>query len=420
MDKMLIKGGSVLKGEVVVSGAKNSVLKLLFASLLAEGEHVFTNVPHLKDVDSTADLLRSLNCEVSFQDHVFRVVVKKPEKYLAHYDLVRKMRASILTLGPLLAKYGEATISLPGGCAIGTRPIDLHIEALKLMGAEITVENGYVHAKSKRLKGTRILFDNVTVGGTENLLMAATLAEGTTILENAAKEPEIVDLANYLITLGAKIKGQGSGVIEIEGVESLKPSGQSFEVMCDRIEAGTLLIAGAISKGEVSVIMKGHHHIDALLMKLKEAGLLVVEEKGRVTVKYQGQIRAVDITTAPYPQFATDLQAQYMALMSIAEGTSLITETVFENRFMHVQELVRMNADITPKARVAVVRGRPDGLSGAPVMATDLRASASLVLAGLAAKGETLVQRIYHLDRGYEKLETKLMSLGADIKRVGE
>lgn len=417
MDKMLITGGAQLKGEAEVSGAKNSVLKLLFASLLAEGEHVFTNVPHLKDVESTADLLASLNCETAFRDHTFRVKVQKPEKYLAHYDLVRKMRASILTLGPLLAKYGEAAVSLPGGCAIGTRPIDLHIDSLKQMGAEIRIENGYVVAKAKRLVGARILFDNVTVGGTENLMMAATLADGVTTLENAAKEPEIVDLANYLIQMGAKIKGHGTGVIEIEGVETLRPPGQAFEVMPDRIEAGTLLIAGAITGGEVSIKKRHGLHIEALLLKLKEAGVKVTEESDRITVTSTGLIRATDITTAPYPQFPTDLQAQYMALMCVAEGASLITETVFENRFMHVQELVRMGADITPKAKVAVIRGQPGCLSGAPVMATDLRASAGLVLAGLAAKGETLVQRIYHLDRGYEKLEDKLTLLGAKIQR---
>jgi UDP-N-acetylglucosamine 1-carboxyvinyltransferase len=421
VDQICIQGGASLFGEVKVSGAKNSVLKLLFASLLCEGEHIFTNVPNLKDVESTAALLNSLNVETEFKDHTFRCRVGRPKELLASYDLVRKMRASILTLGPLLAKYGEASVSLPGGCAIGTRPIDLHIEALKLMGAEVTIENGYVVAKAKKLKGTRILFDNVTVGGTENLMMAAVLAEGVTLLENAAKEPEIVDLAEFLITLGAKIKGHGTGVIEIEGVEHLKPSGQNFSVMADRIEAGTLLIAGAITGGEVSIVQQGPHHIDALLLKLKEAGFHIQEEKGRVTLKSQGVkglLGPTDITTAPYPQFPTDLQAQYMALMCLAQGTSVITETVFENRFMHVQELTRMGADITPKARVAVVRGRPQGLSGAPVMATDLRASASLVLAGLAAQGETRVQRIYHLDRGYERLEEKLSSLGAKIQRI--
>ncbi len=418
MDKMAIEGGQALYGEVEVSGAKNSVLKLLFASLLAEGEHVFTNVPRLKDVDSTAELLESLNCQTQFEGNTFRVSVKKPAETVAHYDLVRKMRASILSLGPLLAKYGQAYVSLPGGCAIGTRPIDLHLEGLKAMGAEVKIENGYVHAQAKKLKGTRFLFDNVTVGGTENLLMAATLAEGTTVLENCAKEPEILDLANYLIQMGAKITGHGTGVITIEGVEKLSPSGQAFEVMADRIEAGTLLIAGAITGGEVSVTKVDPYLIESLLFKLKDTGAQVTIEKNRVTLKASPIIEAADITTAPFPQFATDLQAQWMALMCVAQGTSIITETVFENRFMHVQELVRMGADITPKARVAIVRGRPNGLSAAPVMATDLRASASLVLAGLAAKGETSVGRIYHLDRGYENLEIKLASLGARIKRT--
>lgn len=419
MDKMLIRGGARLQGSVAVSGAKNSVLKLLFASLLAEGEHTFTNVPHLKDVESTADLLKSLGCEVQFENHIFKVKVGRPSQYLAHYDLVRKMRASILTLGPLLTKYGEASVSLPGGCAIGTRPIDLHIDGLKSLGAHIFIENGYVIAKSKRLKGARILFDQVTVGGTENLLMAATLAEGITVLENAAKEPEIVDLAEYLIQTGAKIKGHGTGIIEIEGVDKLSPSLQPYAVMPDRIEAGTLLIAGAITGGDVTVTSMKPLHIESLLIKLKESGCEISLGEDWVRLKTKNKIIATDITTAPYPQFPTDLQAQFMALMCFAEGTSVISETVFENRFMHVQELVRMGADITPKARVAVVRGDPSkGLSGAPVMATDLRASASLVLAALAAKGETLVQRIYHLDRGYEKLEEKLTHLGAIIERV--
>ncbi len=417
MDKMIVAPGGALRGEVSASGAKNSALKLLFASLLAEGEHVFKNVPRLKDVESTANLLQSLSCETDWQKDVFKVRVKKPSSVEAHYDLVRKMRASILCLGPLLTKYGEAVVSLPGGCAIGTRPIDLHLDGMKALGAEIILEEGYVKARAKKLKGAPILFDTVTVGGTENVMMAATLAEGTTTLENAAKEPEIVDLAEYLIRMGAKISGHGTSVIKIEGVEELKPA--EFSVMPDRIEAGTLLIAGAITGGEVTVTNMVPEHIDALLIKLRECGFKIsTSGKNSVTVHPQKHFHAVDITTHPYPQFPTDLQAQFMALMTVAEGTSVISETVFENRFMHVQELVRLGADITPKSRVAVVRGKPGGLTGAPVMATDLRASACLVLAGLVAKGETTVGRIYHLDRGYENLEGKLSSLGALIRRA--
>lgn len=415
MDKMLVRGGRQLNGQVKASGAKNSALKLLFSSLLAEGKHLFHNVPNLMDVDSTATLLKSLNCETKRNGHSFEVLVQKPKSFEAHYDLVRKMRASILCLGPLLAKYGEAVVSLPGGCAIGTRPIDLHLDGMRALGAEIQLKDGYVHAKAKRLIGTNILFETVTVGGTENLMMAATLAEGRTVLENSAKEPEIVDLANYLNKMGARISGAGTSVMTIDGVTRLSPS--EHTVMSDRIEAGTLLIAGAITGGEVTVLDIHPEWIDALIFKLRESGFQISTTQNSVTVHRQKTWNAVDITTAPYPQFPTDLQAQFMALMSVAEGTSVITETVFENRFMHVQELCRLNADITPKTRVAVVRGRPSGLIGAPVMATDLRASACLVLAGLVAKGETTIGRIYHLDRGYENLEGKLSSLGAEILR---
>lgn len=413
---MVVQGGAKLAGEVSVSGAKNSALKLLFASLLADGEHVFTNVPRLKDIESTATLLQSLGCQTEFSQNTFKVRVGRPQSLEAHYDLVRKMRASILCLGPLLAKYGEAVVSLPGGCAIGTRPIDLHLEGMKALGAEIILEEGYVKARAKKLVGAPFLFETVTVGGTENVMMAATLAEGTTVLENAAKEPEIVDLAEYLIRMGAKIKGHGTSVIEIQGVSRLQPA--EMAVMPDRIEAGTLLIAGAITGGEVTVKNMAPEHIDALTFKLRESGFKIATEKTAMTIYPLKEWTAVDITTHPYPQFPTDLQAQFMALMAIAQGTSVISETVFENRFMHVQELVRLGADITPKTRVAVVRGRPGCLTGAPVMATDLRASASLVLAGLAARGETVVNRIYHLDRGYENLEGKLSSLGAKISRA--
>jgi len=417
MDKMLVTGGVKLNGTVHVSGAKNAALPILFSTLLAEGDHVFTNVPLLKDIESTAELLHSLGCESTRDGHTFKVKVSKLKTFEAHYDLVRKMRASILCLGPMLAKYGEATVSLPGGCAIGTRPIDLHLDAMKLLGAEIELRDGYVFAKCKKLKGATVLFEKTTVGGTENLLMAATLAEGMTLIENAAKEPEIVDLANYLISMGAKITGHGTSVIKIEGVNKLTPS-KPHAIMPDRIEAGTLLIAGAMTHGDVTVKNCNPHDLEALINKMREAGFKIDTTVDSMRVYPLEKWEAVDITTAPHPLFPTDLQAQFMALMTVAEGTSVITETVFENRFMHVNELMRLGADVTPKTQVAVVRGKPNGLSAAPVMATDLRASASLVLAGLVAKGDTLVNRIYHLDRGYENLEGKLTSLGAKIKRV--
>ncbi|MBK9324725.1 MAG: UDP-N-acetylglucosamine 1-carboxyvinyltransferase [Bdellovibrionaceae bacterium] len=415
MDKMLVTGGLSLRGTVQTSGAKNAALPILFSTLLADGEHVFRNVPDLKDIESTAKLLESLGCETRREGDVFRVKVNKLKSIEAHYDLVRKMRASILCLGPILSKYGEAVVSMPGGCAIGTRPIDLHLEGMKALGAEITLKEGYVHAAAKRLVGGTILFETCTVGGTENVMMAATLASGKTILENAAKEPEIVDLAEYLIKMGAKISGHGTSIITIEGVDQLRPS--EHTIMADRIEAGTLLIAGAITKGEVTVEKCRPQHLEALILKMREAGFKIETEKTAMTVFKASAWDAVDITTAPHPLFPTDLQAQFMALMSVANGTSVISETIFENRFMHVNELIRLGADITPKTRVAVVRGKPDGLTAAPVMATDLRASASLVLAGLVAKGETMVNRIYHLDRGYENLEAKLSSLGAKIRR---
>ena len=416
MDKMLIKGGYELNGQVVVSGAKNSALPILFSTLLAEGEHHFENVPMLKDIESTAELLKSLGCESIREGNTFKVNVAKLKSFEAHYDLVRKMRASILCLGPILSKYGEAVVSLPGGCAIGTRPIDLHLDAMRTLGAEIELKDGYVLAKAKKLKGATVFFEKTTVGGTENLMMAATLAEGTTIIENAAKEPEIVDLANYLVKMGAKIFGHGTSVIRIEGVQKLTPARHS--IMPDRIEAGTLLIAGAISSGEVEVVNCQPQDLEALILKMRESGFKIETTASSVKVFSAKTWEAVDITTAPHPLFPTDLQAQFMALMTAANGTSVITETVFENRFMHVNELMRLGANITPKMQVAVVRGTPGGLTAAPVMATDLRASASLVLAGLIAKGETSVNRIYHLDRGYDNLELKLSKLGAQVRRA--
>lgn len=416
MDKMIVTGGKVLNGEVHASGAKNSALKLLFSTILADGTHRFENLPDLKDIESTSQLLASLGIRSERKGKDFLVYSQHLKNLEASYDLVRKMRASILCLGPMLTRYGEAVVSLPGGCAIGSRPIDLHIEGMKALGADIELREGYVHAKAKKLKGTTFLFENITVGGTENMMMAATLAEGTTLLENAAKEPEIIDLAEYLNKMGARISGHGTSIIKIEGVEKL--SAAEHRIMPDRIEAGTLLLAGAITAGEVTVRSCIPHHFESLLFKLKDAGFKLVTTKDSVTIHPLKDFKAVDISTAPYPQFPTDLQAQFMSLMSIANGTSVITETVFENRFMHVQELMRLGADITQKTRVAVVRGKAEGLTGAPVMATDLRASACLVLAGLVAKGDTTINRIYHLDRGYEKMEVKLSSLGANIKRV--
>lgn len=416
MDKMRVRGGKTLSGKVSASGAKNAALPILFSSLLAEGEHVFHNVPRLVDVNSTAQLLEHLGCETEFKGNTFRVNVSRPKEMEAPYDLVRKMRASILALGPLLAKYGNAKVSLPGGCAIGTRPIDLHLEALKELGAEIKLDSGYVFGKANRLKGTSLIFESVTVGGTENILMAAALAEGRTIIENAAKEPEIVDLANYLNKMGAKISGAGSSIITVDGVEKLHPA--EHDIIADRIEAGTLLIAGAITGGQVTVEKCRPHDLDALISKMREAGFKIETTESTMTVMPAENWCGVDVTTAPHPGFPTDLQAQFMSLMSQATGTSVITETVFENRFMHVQELSRLGADITPKTRVAIVRGTRGKLKGAPVMATDLRASACLVLAGLIAEGETVVNRIYHLDRGYEGMENKLRSLGAEIDRI--
>lgn len=416
MDKMAVIGGYQLNGITQASGSKNSSLPLIFSTLLADGEHIFHNVPDLLDVKSACALLESLGCQTSYNDHTLRIKVNGVKTYEASYDIVRKMRASILVLGPLLARFQQAKVSLPGGCAIGTRPIDLHLEGMKALGAEIHVDAGYVLGKAPKLKGAKILFDAPTVGGTENIMMAATLADGETIIENAAKEPEIVDLANYLNKMGAKIHGAGSSILKITGVSKLKAA--EHTVIPDRIEAGTLLIAGAITGGEVTVQKCQPADLDALTAKMKEAGFQISEEKSALTVHSCKSWKGVDVTTSPHAGFPTDLQAQFMVLMTQATGTSVITENVFENRFMHVQELVRLNADITPKTRVAVVRGNPGGLKGAPVMATDLRASACLVLAGLVAEGETVVNRIYHLDRGYEGMEQKLTALGARVRRM--
>jgi UDP-N-acetylglucosamine 1-carboxyvinyltransferase len=415
LDTIVINGGATLSGTVATGGAKNAALPLLFATLLADGEYRFSNVPRLRDIDSTLLLLEHLGTRVDRSGDTLSVHAVECGHLDAPYDIVRKMRASILCLGPLLARYGRAKVSLPGGCAIGTRPINLHIEALQQMGAEIEIEHGYVIARAKRLHGACIVFENATVGGTENLMLAATLAKGTTVIENAAKEPEIVDLADCLVKMGARIDGAGSSVVTIEGVDQLRPC--SHRVIPDRVEAGTLLIAGAITGGDVRVNDCVPGHIDALTQRMAECGFRIDAGSDWLRVLPCDGWRAVDISTAPYPGFPTDLQAQFMALMTVAEGTSVVTERIFENRFMHVQELVRMGANITPKTQVAVVRGQPGCLNGAPVMATDLRASASLVLAGLAAEGETIVNRIYHLDRGYEGLEAKLRRLGARTER---
>jgi UDP-N-acetylglucosamine 1-carboxyvinyltransferase len=416
LDRIIIKGGASLSGTVTTGGSKNAALPLLFASLLADGTHRFHNVPKLVDIDSTALLLEQLGCTMQRDEETITIVTNPCQDPFAPYDIVRKMRASILCLGPLLARYGEARVSLPGGCAIGTRPINLHLEALSQMGAEMEVDGGYVIARTGAgLHGNTIVFENATVGGTENLLLAATLARGTTILENAAKEPEIIDLVTYLRSMGAHIEGEGSSVITVQGVERLQAAEHS--VIPDRIEAGTLLIAGAITGGDVTVTQCVPGHLDALLKRLSACGFELESGADWIRIRPADRWRAVDISTEPYPGFPTDLQAQFMALMTLADGTSVVTERIFENRFMHVQELARMGANITPKTQVAIVRGRAGCLSGAPVMATDLRASASLVLAGLAAEGETTVNRIYHLDRGYERLEQKLQSLGANIER---
>ena len=416
MESIVVNGGQKLHGTVATSGAKNAALPVLISALLADGTHEFERVPVLRDIDSTHLLLEELGCTFERDGGLLKVHVAPPASPVAPYDLVRKMRASILCLGPLLARYGEARVSLPGGCAIGSRPIDLHVQTMQKLGAEIEIDEGYVIAKAKRLVGDRILFERLTVGGTENALMAAVLAKGTTVIENAAKEPEVVDLVHYLQTMGARIEGEGSSVITIEGVDELTPG--KHTIVADRIEAGTLLIAGAITGGSITVTDCVPEHLQALIDKMRDCGFSISADESSITVEAAKTWTSTDISTAPYPGFPTDLQAQFMALMTQAQGTSVVTEGIFENRFMHVQELVRLGADITPMSQVAIVRGNPGGLSAAEVMATDLRASASLVLAGLVARGATRVNRIYHLDRGYEKLEQKLASLGADISRV--
>ncbi|WP_025040729.1 UDP-N-acetylglucosamine 1-carboxyvinyltransferase [Nitrosospira briensis] len=415
MQKLIIQGGEPLFGEVRISGAKNAALPILCASLLTGETLTIENVPHLNDVTTMLSLLEQMGIGVAANDDRTELTAARLSHLVAPYEMVKTMRAAILVLGPMLARAGAASVSLPGGCAIGLRPVDQHIKGLQAMGAEIDIEHGYIHAKAKRLNGAHIVMDIVTVTGTENLMMAATLADGTTILENAAREPEVMDLANCLIAMGAKIHGVGTDIITIEGVEALR--GATYRVMPDRIETGTFLVAAAASGGEIHLRQTRSGTLDAVLDKLMEAGAAIESGEDWIYLKMNNPLKSVNLRTAPYPAFPTDMQAQFMVLNSVATGTAIITETIFENRFMHVQELKRMNADIKVEGNTAVVCGVA-GLDGANVMATDLRASASLVLAGLIARGETIIDRIYHLDRGYEHIEDKLSRLGAKIRRA--
>jgi UDP-N-acetylglucosamine 1-carboxyvinyltransferase len=417
MQKIIVSGNGPLRGEVRISGAKNAVLPILCATLLADEPVRIDNVPHLHDVVTTAKLLQGLGAGVEHAGDAMTVDPRSVDSHVAPYELVKTMRASILVLGPLLAKFGDAEVSLPGGCAIGSRPVDLHIKGLQALGARIDVEHGFIKASvGGRLKGARHVFEMVSVGATENVLMAATLAEGTTVLENAAMEPEIADLAECLRAMGAKIEGAGTPRIVVEGVERLH--GGTHAVIADRIETGTFLVAAAMTGGSVVATHARPDTLDAVLDKLRESGAEISIDGDRIALDMHGRRpRAVNITTAPHPAFPTDMQAQFMALDCIADGVGVINETIFENRFMHVQELLRLGADIRVDGHTAVVRG-VEKLGGAPVMATDLRASASLILAGLVAEGETVIDRIYHLDRGYERIEEKLSGLGAKIRRI--
>ena len=415
MDKLKIRGGRALEGEVRVSGAKNAALPIMCAALLTGEPLRLSNVPRLMDVATMARLLAQMGVEVERSDEAMVLRAGEIRDPTAPYELVKTMRASVLVLGPLLARCGRAKVSLPGGCAIGLRPVDQHVKGLQAMGATISIEHGYMHAEARRLRGARIVMDMVTVTGTENLMMAGSLAEGTTLIENAAREPEVVDLARCLEAMGARIEGAGSDVIRIEGVASL--GGASHRVMPDRIETGTYLAAVTATGGKVRLLGAAPDTLDATLEKLREAGARVSVPKGDLHIEADGRPRSVSVRTAPYPGFATDMQAQFMALAAIANGTAVITETIFENRFMHALELQRLGAEIAIQGNSAVVSGVPQ-LQGAAVMATDLRASAGLVIAGLVAEGETVVDRIYHLDRGYEALEKKLAALGARVERV--
>ncbi len=420
MDKLIIQGGYKLNGEVTVSGAKNAALPILCASLLAETPLHLSSVAALKDIDTTIKLLDTMGVKIAREADKVSLDASDVQSFEATYEMVKTMRASILVLGPLLARFGTARVSLPGGCAIGSRPVDLHIKGLQAMGAAIHITHGYIqastlHLPNRRLQGARYYMDMVTVTGTENLMMAASLAEGTTVLENAAKEPEVVDLAECLIKMGAKITGAGTDVITIVGVEKL--NGATHNIVCDRIEAGTYMVAAAMTGGEVKLLNARADLLDAVIEKLRDAGATVTSDATSITVKSDGNLKAVNIRTAPHPAFPTDMQAQFMALNTIASGVAKVTETIFENRFMHVQEMQRLGADISIDGNTALVKG-VEYLDGAIVMATDLRASASLVLAGLVARGETVIERIYHLDRGYEYLEEKLTKLGAKVHRA--
>ena len=420
MDKLIIEGGYKLNGEVTVSGAKNAALPILCASLLAETPLHLSSVAALKDIDTTIKLLDTMGVKIARDNDKVSLDASDVQSFEATYEMVKTMRASILVLGPLLARFGTARVSLPGGCAIGSRPVDLHIKGLQAMGAAIHITHGYIqastlHLPNRRLQGARYYMDMVTVTGTENLMMAASLAQGTTVLENAAKEPEVVDLAECLIKMGAKITGAGTDVITIIGVEKLQ--GATHNIVCDRIEAGTYMVAAAMTGGEVKLLNARADLLDAVIEKLRDAGATVTSDATSITVKSDGNLKAVNIRTAPHPAFPTDMQAQFMALNTVATGVAKVTETIFENRFMHVQEMQRLGADISIDGNTALVKG-VEYLDGAIVMATDLRASASLVLAGLVARGETVIERIYHLDRGYEYLEEKLTKLGAKVRRA--
>jgi UDP-N-acetylglucosamine 1-carboxyvinyltransferase len=417
MEKLAIRGGRVLHGETVISGAKNATLPILAGALLSEGKVRIANVPHLRDVTTMVQLLGRMGVDVLVHDAMeVEVDASTINDFSAPYDLVKTMRASILVLGPLLARHGAADVSLPGGCAIGARPVDLHVKGLRALGAEIEIEDGYIRARADKLSGAHVFFDAVSVTGTENILMAAVLAEGETVLENAAREPEVTDLANFLISMGAQITGAGTDRIIVQGVKKL--SGTSYRVLPDRIEAGTFLVAAAITGGKIRLRKVVPRHLEAIIQKLHQAGAHTEAGDDWVELDMRGRtLRAVDVTTDPYPGFPTDMQAQFMALNCVAAGTGAVTETIFENRFMHVPELQRMGADIGLQGNTAIIRG-VEQLRAAPVMATDLRASAGLVLAALVAEGETVVDRIYHIDRGYECIEEKLRNLGADIRRL--
>jgi UDP-N-acetylglucosamine 1-carboxyvinyltransferase len=417
MDKLQIQGGVPLEGEVRISGAKNATLPILAGALLADDPVMVANVPHLKDVTTTVELLGRMGATVTIDERMrIEVDGSTVKECFAPYELVKTMRASILVLGPLVARFGSADVSLPGGCAIGARPVNIHVAGLQAMGADITIEGGYIRARASKLKGARLVLDTVTVTGTENLMMAATLAEGETIIENAAREPEVVDLANFLIAMGAKIHGAGTDKIVVEGVKRLR--GTTYEVLPDRIESGTYMVAGAITRGHVRIKNTRPDHLDAVTAKLQEAGAVIEVGDTWIDVDMRGKRpKAIDLRTAPYPAFPTDMQAQFAALNTVADGVGTIIETIFENRFMHMLEMRRLGAEIRLEGNTAIIRG-VEKLTAAPVMATDLRASASLVLAGLVAEGQTDVERIYHIDRGYEAIEEKLAQLGAQIKRV--